>query len=170
MFKYSEENKNLVNECAERIKKLRKTVSYDFDFGTSGSFFPSQLDCLENLIDDWKQRYEDCYAIIMCDCGRKSDSGVITPSYATICTHPHWSIEGIMTSSSLYDATKFELNDTDLPLLLDYVNKVYEDKNFKITYINKGVFGTKPIELWSDEHVRGDFDKTGKICKTVIRG
>ena len=113
----------------------------------------------EELIEDWKEQEEDCYAVIMCD----------KPLYVTVCMKPHWDSEGILITSSLYDATKFDLSCEDLFPIYNYIKSRFPERNFKVVYINKGVFGTNPRELWSSKEVRGNFDETGEISGTLIK-
>ena len=133
-------------------------------------FYRSHLGCFTSTIEDWQQEEESCFAVICVVNGHKHDSGDVTPTYATVCKSPHWgSQEGIMLTSGLYDATKFDLFSDDLVLVFNHVKSKFPDKDVQIVKIPKVVCGSNPKELWSSDNVRGDFDTTGKISGTVVK-
>lgn len=165
MYKHDKCNKKVANESLKFIEMYRnKKENSIYD-----DFYHSHLDCFEELIEDWKKQEEDCYAVIMCDKGIEFDGGVWLPSYATVCIKPHWSSEGILISTSLYDATKFDLSCEDLFPIYNYIKSRFPKRDFKVVYINKGVFGTSPRELWSSKEVSGNFDETGEISGILIK-
>lgn len=165
MYKHDKCNKKVANESLKFIEMYRnKKENSIYD-----DFYHSHLDCFEGLIEDWKKQEEDCYAVIICNKGTEYEDGVFLPNYATVCVKPHWGSEGIMLTSSFYDATKFDLSCEDLFPVYNYIKSRFPDKDFKVVYIDKGVFGNKPRELWSSKEVRGNFDKTGEISGTLIK-
>lgn len=165
MYKHDKCNKKVADESLKFIEMYRnKKENSIYD-----DFYHSHLDCFEELIGDWKKQEEDCYAIIMCRKGHKHDDGSYSPVYATVCKKPHWDDEGIMLTSGLYDATKFDLSCEDLFPIYNYIKSRFPERNFKVVYINKGVFGTNPRELWSSKEVRGNFDETGEISGILIK-
>lgn len=165
MFRHDSCNKNTVKECLGTINFYRaqkENSIYDY-------FYHSHLDCFESLIEDWQNECENSFAVIMDRKGHKNSNNTYSPVYATVCMKPHWEQEGIMLSGGLYDATKFDLDSDDLYPILKYIQEKFPSRNFEVVHINKGVFGDLPREVWSDENVNGNFDRTGEINGNFVK-
>lgn len=157
MFKHDSCNKEVVEECLKRISFVRDNKSNSiFD-----DFYRSHLDCFESLIEDWKDLENNSFAVIVCRKGHKNSDNTYSPVYATICMKDHWTDEGVMLTSGLYDATKFDLTSEDLYIFLKYCNSTFKNREFSIIYLDKSIFGDKPRELWSDDIVNCGFTKSG---------
>lgn len=166
MYNHTNCNKEVVEDSLRRIDfYIPKKENNIFDY-----FYMSHLNCFMSLIEDWKSEEENCFAIIYIKDGHVYDSGEVSPTYATICKSPHWGKqEGVMLTSGLYDATKFDLFSEDLPYFLSYIKKRYPDKNVSIAKIPKDICGSNPRELWSNAEIRGDFDTTGLLNGNIIK-
>lgn len=135
MFKHDECNKALSEECLKFIDIYRGTKENNI----SDAFYHKHLDCFVSLIEDWKEQEKDSFAVIMS--GKEA-------KYVTV-TSNNDSITFTLTTS-IYDATKFFLNSSDLYLLLDRVKDSFTDKEFEVIYINKKVFGDSQRQVWKD--------------------
>lgn len=79
--------------------------------------------------------------------------------YATVCIEPHYVCEGIMVTSSLWDATKFPLDSKDAEAFVKYLNENWSDK-FELVPIDERHLSATRHEYWEDEYVHGDYPNT----------
>lgn len=166
MFRHDECNKRVADESLKAIESYRHRKSDSvFD-----DFYRSHLDCFEILIEDWKKMQDDYFMVIICREGNKYSNGTISPNYVTICTRPRYISEGVLLARDLYNATKFDLDSIDLYSIFKFVKKKFPDMEFELIPVNKGIFGSSPREVWSNDAVRGNFDKTGEIAGSFVKG
>ena len=155
-----------LEDCLKRIDYYINHKSYSiFD-----DFYQCHLDCFETLVNNELNRRDTEFKVIVEPNGHTYESGVITPNYITICKSPHWGDnEGVLISGNPYDATKFNYEDSDLNDILAYVKSRYPLREFKIISVSKTLFGNTPKEVWDNESVKCDFDKTGMIDGNVVK-
>jgi len=90
---------------------------------------------------------------------RKRNDKDVGPSYVTICMAGHWDgKDGIMQTSGTWDATKFDLEDKDVYVFCEYLNRTSESE-FEVVPIDTRHLSTRRNEYWSDNHVHCDFKK-----------
>lgn len=149
MFLHNEDNVQVVDSIFSKVNSLQKS-------GSVSPFDEVQLSCLKNVIEDWKEQVDNSYAIIKCINGIKDVNGS-HPTYVTVCAKPHWSTEGVLASTNIFSATKFEPTSEDMFNILNHLHKHSKNKQYTIVYINKDVFPVPVQEVWSNAKVRGDW-------------
>lgn len=124
-------------------------------------FYHSHLDLMQELLKEFQKVDEKCVALIVTKERHRYEDGNSTPKYVTICKKPHWTQEGIMTTSGTHDVTKFKPSSEDLEEILRILNK--DAEKYEMVLMDKRCLETNRHEYWEDEAVRGDWDETHSI-------
>lgn len=158
-------NKKIVDEALSRIDlyySLKENNMLD-------TFYVSHLSCMQELLEKYNEALDGMLYVICAVDDNKYSTGECTPNYVTVCKKPHWEQEGLMITRGIYDATKFNIECCDIKPILKYCESKFPDKKFEVVPVDKRTLGNLPRELWSDERIRGDFDKTGKISGIFVK-
>lgn len=113
--------------------------------------------------------FDDYFVVIACELGHIYESGEISPTFATLCIKPHWDSDGVMFTSGIYDATKFNLDDEDLDKIFEVVQERNKNKDLSLVLVPKMMCGSLPRECWSSKSTRGSFDETGELFGENIK-
>lgn len=163
MFRFTD--KNIVSECLKRIKFYRshkENSIYD-------NFYHTHLDCMEELLEGYQNLQKNFFYVICVINAHTYSNGEVCSHYITVCKKPHWESEGIMITSGIYDATKFDIECRDIKPIMKYCKERFPDKEFQVCLVDKRLLSSIPREVWSLEDIRGDFDTTGEIAGNFVK-
>lgn len=118
-------------------------------------------DCAKEALEEFCQADEKYVALIVAKERNQYEDGNSTPRYVTICKKPHWTHEGVMTTSGTHDATKFKPSSEDLQEILRILNE--DEEKYEMVLMDKRCLETFRNEYWEDKEVRGDWDETHSI-------
>ncbi len=124
-------------------------------------FYHSHLDLMQELLEEFCQVDEKYVALIIAKRRHQYDSGNTTPKYVTICKKPHWTHEGVMTTSGTHDATKFKPSSEDLREILKILNK--DGDKYETVLMDRRCLETLRNEYCEDTAIRGDWDETHSL-------
>ncbi len=137
---FSQCRQDCAKEVVRRIEFYRKRKQDNvFD-----DFYHSHLDLMQELLEEFQKVDEKYVALIVAKERNQYEDGNSTPRYVTICKKPHWTHEGVMTTSGTHDATKFKPSSEDLREILRILNK--DAEKYEIVLMDKRCLETNRHE------------------------
>ncbi len=149
-------------DALKRIDHYREKINGDIS-DSFNDFYLNHLDLMQELLEEFQKADEKYVSLIVANERNQYEDGNSTPRYVTICKKPHWTHEGIMTTSGTHDATKFKPSSEELRKILRILNE--DAEKYEIVLMDKRCLETNRHEYWEDKAVRGDWDETHSIGK-----
>lgn len=108
----------------------------------------------------------DFFKVIAVRRGHQYEDGTYTPLYTTFCKKPTWANEGLLLTSGLFDATKFEVDNNDIDSLLAYCKEHVPKYDYEVVLVSRLQLGTNTRSFWKD--TKGDFEETRLIGRIYV--